>query len=231
MEDRRILEREERHLDEHVELIAQEFRDGFAAVDRIGKPGVTIFGSARIGPDDPVYAQARLIGRLLVEAGFAVVTGGGPGTMEAANRGAQEAGGTSVGFNIELPHEQRANSYLDIELTFRHFYARKTMLVKAAEGLVLFPGGFGTLDELFEVLVLIQTQKILNFPVVLVGSEHWQGLLDWTRSRLLERKLVSPEDVELLHLSDEPTEVVRIIDDCYRRKCADVDSQPLEAKP
>jgi uncharacterized protein (TIGR00730 family) len=231
MEDRRILEREERHLDDHVELIAQEFRDGFAAVDRIGKPGVTIFGSARIGPDDPVYAQARLIGRLLVEAGFAVVTGGGPGTMEAANRGAQEAGGTSVGFNIELPHEQRANAYLDIELTFRHFYARKTMLVKAAEGLVLFPGGFGTLDELFEVLVLIQTRKILNFPVVLVGSEHWQGLLDWTRSRLLERELVSPEDVELLHLSDESTEVVRIIDDCYRRKCADVDSQPLEAKP
>jgi len=231
MEDRRILEREERHLDEHVELIAQEFRDGFAAVDRIGKPGVTIFGSARIGPDDPVYAQARAIGRLLAEAGFAVVTGGGPGTMEAANRGAQEAGGTSVGFNIELPHEQRANPYLDIELTFRHFYARKTMLVKAAEGLVLFPGGFGTLDELFEVLVLIQTRKILNFPVVLVGSEHWQGMLDWTRSRLLERKLVSPEDVELLHLSDEPTEVAQIIDDCYRRKCADVDSQPLEAKP
>ena len=231
MEDRRILEREERHLDDHVELIAQEFRDGFAAVDRIGKPGVTIFGSARIGPDDPVYAQARAIGRLLAEAGFAVVTGGGPGTMEAANRGAQEAGGTSVGFNIELPHEQRANPYLDIELTFRHFYARKTMLVKAAEGLVLFPGGFGTLDELFEVLVLIQTRKILNFPVVLVGSEHWQGMLDWTRSRLLERKLVSPEDVELLHLSDEPTEVAQIIDDCYRRKCADVDSQPLEAKP
>jgi uncharacterized protein (TIGR00730 family) len=231
MEDRRILEREERDVDDHVELIAQEFRDGFAAVDRIGKPGVTIFGSARIGPDDPVYAQARAIGRLLAEAGFAVVTGGGPGTMEAANRGAQEAGGTSVGFNIELPHEQRANPYLDIELTFRHFYARKTMLVKAAEGLVLFPGGFGTLDELFEVLVLIQTRKILNFPVVLVGSEHWQGMLDWTRSRLLERKLVSPEDVELLHLSDEPTEVAQIIDDCYRRKCADVDSQPLEAKP
>jgi len=231
MEDRRILEREERDVDDHVELIAQEFRDGFAAVDRIGKPGVTIFGSARIGPDDPVYAQARAIGRLLAEAGVAVVTGGGPGTMEAANRGAQEAGGTSVGFNIELPHEQRANPYLDIELTFRHFYARKTMLVKAAEGLVLFPGGFGTLDELFEVLVLIQTRKILNFPVVLVGSEHWQGMLDWTRSRLLERKLVSPEDVELLHLSDEPTEVAQIIDDCYRRKCADVDSQPLEAKP
>jgi hypothetical protein len=231
MEDRRILEREERDLDDHVELIAQEFRDGFAAVDRIGKPGVTIFGSARIGPNDPVYAQAREIGRLLAEAGFAVVTGGGPGTMEAANRGAQEAGGTSVGFNIELPHEQRANPYLDIELTFRHFYARKTMLVKAAEGLVLFPGGFGTLDELFEVLVLIQTRKILDFPVVLVGSEHWQGMLDWTRSRLLERKLVSPEDVELLHLSDEPTEVVRIVNDCYRRKCADVDSQPLEAKP
>jgi uncharacterized protein (TIGR00730 family) len=231
MEDRRLLEREERDLEEHVELIAQEFRDGFAAVERIGRPGVTIFGSARIGPGDPTYALAREVGRLLAETGFAVVTGGGPGIMEAANRGAQEAGGTSVGFNIELPHEQRPNAYLDVELTFRHFYARKTMLVKAAEGLVLFPGGFGTLDELFEVLVLIQTKKILNFPVVLVGSEHWQGLLDWLRSRVLERTLVSTDDLELLRLSDDPTEVVRIVEECYRDKCAEMGVQPLEAKP
>ena len=220
LEDRRILEREERDLEEHVRLIAQEFRDGFAAVERIGGPGVTVFGSARIGEDDPVYAQARELGRLLADAGFAVVTGGGPGVMEAANRGAQEAGGTSVGFNIELPHEQRANAFLDIELTFRHFYARKTMLVKAAEALVLFPGGFGTLDELFEVLVLIQTDKILDFPVILVGSGHWEGLLGWMHNPVLEHGLVSSEDLEHLRLSDESTDVVRIIDECYRRKCA-----------
>jgi len=138
---------------------------------------------------------------------------------------------TSVGFNIELPEEQRANAFLDIELTFRHFYTRKTMLVKAAEGLVLFPGGFGTLDELFEILVLIQTDKILDFPVVLVGSEHWRGLLDWLRSRVLEHALVSEADLELLRVSDDPAEVVQIVDDCYRRKCAEVGAQPLEAKP
>jgi len=231
MEDRLILEREERDLEEHVQLIAQEFRDGFAAVEQIGGPGVTIFGSARMGEEDPVYAQAQELGRLLARAGFAVVTGGGPGVMEAANRGAQEGGGTSVGFNIELPEEQRANAFLDIELTFRHFYTRKTMLVKAAEGLVLFPGGFGTLDELFEILVLIQTDKILDFPVVLVGSEHWRGLLDWLRSRVLEHALVSEADLELLRVSDDPAEVVQIVDDCYRRKCAEVGAQPLEAKP
>lgn len=231
IEDRRILEREARDLESQVQLIAQEFRDGFAAVERIGGPAVTIFGSARIPQDDPVYAQARELGRLLAGAGFAVVTGGGPGVMEAANRGAQEAGGTSVGFNIELAHEQRANAFLDIDLTFRHFYARKTMLVKAAEALVLFPGGFGTLDELFEVLVLIQTDKILDFPVVLVGSEHWQGLVGWMRDRVLQHALVSSGDLELLRLSDEPAEVVRIIDECYRRKCAGMDAQPLEAKP
>lgn len=231
LEDRRILDRETRDLESQVQLIAQEFRDGFEAVERIGGPAVTIFGSARITQDDPVYAQARELGRLLAGAGFAVVTGGGPGVMEAANRGTQEAGGTSVGFNIELPHEQRGNAFLDIELTFRHFYARKTMLVKAAEALVLFPGGYGTLDELFEILVLIQTDKILDFPVILVGSEHWQGLLDWMRSRVLEHALVSSEDLERLQLSDEPTEIVRIIDERYRLKCAGTGAQPLEAKP
>src|SRR6185436_18682634 len=142
------------------------------------RPGVAIFGSARVRDErDPVYAAARTAGRRFAEAGFAVVTGGGPGIMEAANRGAQEAGGVSVGFNIELPHEQAPNPYVDVGVTFRHFYTRKVMLVKAAEGFVLFPGGFGTLDELFESLTLIQTTKVLHFPAVLVGTEYWGGLL------------------------------------------------------
>ena len=153
-------------------------------------PGITIFGSARTAEGDPWYDNARSFGRLVVDAGFAVVTGGGPGVMEAANRGAQEAGGVSVGFNIVLPHEQDLNAYCDIGMTFRHFYARKVMLVKAAEALVLFPGGFGTLDELFESLTLIQTGKIQNFPVCLLGCQHWQPLVEWL-DELCERRLIS----------------------------------------
>ena len=145
-------------------MITEEFQRGFDAVARVPRPAVTVFGSARIDRDDPEYEQARLCGRLLAEAGFAVVTGGGPGTMEAANRGAKEGGGYSVGFNIELPHEQAPNPYVDLGLTFHHFYARKVMLVKAAEGFILFPGGFGTLDELFESLTLIQTDKVRRVP-------------------------------------------------------------------
>lgn len=220
-DDRQILDRVERDLERHVELIAAEFRAGFEAVERIGAPGVTIFGSARVPEDAPVYEQAREVGRLLADAGFAVVTGGGPGVMAAANRGAQEAGGVSVGFNIELPEEQLPNPFLDIELTFRHFYARKTMLVKAAEGLVLFPGGFGTLDELFEVLVLVQTGKIGHFPVVMVGSEHWRPLLAFL-SRLIEDDLISPGDLDLLTVTDEPAEAVETILACYERRCAHV---------
>ena len=170
MEDRRLLERRDGDLVGDAERIGQEFLEGFVAVERIDRPAITVFGSARIREDNPVYAEAREVGRLLAEAGFAVVTGGGPGVMEAANRGARDAGGLSVGFNIELPHEQFANPYLDISLTFKHFYARKTMFVKAAEGFVIFPGGFGTLDELFESLTLIQTGKVLHFPVVLFDS-------------------------------------------------------------
>src|SRR5207253_435881 len=151
-------------LEERVVRIADEFRRGFEAVEQIDRPAVTIFGSARITEADPSYAHARETARLFAEAGFAVVTGGGGGAMEAANRGAKDGGGLSVGFNIELPHEQHPNPYLDIELTFEHFYARKTMFVKAAEGFVIFPGGFGTLDELFESLTLIQTGKVLHFP-------------------------------------------------------------------
>jgi uncharacterized protein (TIGR00730 family) len=227
-EDRAILGRAETDLDRHVRMIADEFRKGFEAVDRIDRPAVTIYGSARLAEDDPAYARAREIGRLFAQSGFAVVTGGGPGIMEAANRGCQEAGGLSLGFNIELPHEQSANGYLDVSLTFHHFYARKTMLVKAAEGFVLCEGGFGTLDELFESLVLIQTGKIRHFPVVLVGTEHWDGLRDWIEERLIAEKMISPDDVLLLSVVDDPEEVVRIVLDCYTKSCAEA-SRDAEA--
>jgi uncharacterized protein (TIGR00730 family) len=229
MEDQRILEAHDGNLPRNVFLIAEEFRTGFAAVDQIDRPGVTIFGSARIGEDDLVYRTAQDVGRRFAEAGFAVVTGGGPGVMEAANRGAQEAGGLSVGFNIDLPHEQHHNPYIDIGLTFRHFYARKTMLVKAAEGFVMFPGGFGTLDELFEALTLIQTGKVMNFPVVLFGRQHWNGLLDWIRDRLLAPGMISPEDEELLYLTDDPAEAVAIVVQCYEERCAERPAEPRKA--
>jgi uncharacterized protein (TIGR00730 family) len=205
MEDRRILSSEEKaaDLERHIGLIATEFRDGFEAVDKIDRPAVTIFGSARVSEDSRVYAEARGAGRRFAEEGWAVVTGGGPGVMEAANRGAKEAGGLSVGFNIELPHEQHVNHYVDISLTFRHFYARKTMFVKAAEGFVVFPGGFGTVDELFEALTLIQTGKVLHFPVVLYDSDYWDELLGWVRGELLADGMISPDDLDLLHVTDE----------------------------
>ena len=164
-----------------------------------------------MGEQAASYAMARETAALFAHAGFAVVTGGGPGVMEAANRGCQEAGGLSVGFNIALPHEQGLNAYCDISLTFKHFYARKTMFVKAAEGFVIFPGGFGTLDELFESLTLIQTGKVLHFPVVLFGSEYWQPLLDWIHRRLLPDGLISPEDLDLLELTDEPERAVALL--------------------
>ena len=228
MQDRRILERDgDRAAD--VTLIADEFRAGFEAVARIDRPAVTIFGSARIPQGHPLYERARTTARLFAEAGFAVVTGGGPGVMEAANRGAREAAGLSVGFNIDLPHEQFENPYLDISLRFRHFYARKTMLVKAAEGFVLFPGGFGTLDELFEALTLIQTGKVRHFPVVLFDRDHWQELLDWMRVELLADGMISPDDVELLHATDDPAEAVRLVVECYERKCASIPAEPAKA--
>ena len=190
-------------------------------------PAISVFGSARVKEDDPEYAEARDIARRIAEAGFAVVTGGGPGVMEAANRGARDAGGVSVGFNIDLPHEQFENAYLDISLTFEHFYARKTMFVKAAEGFVIFPGGFGTLDELFEALTLIQTGKVLHFPVVLFDRDYWAPLLDWIRERLLPEGMISPEDLELLTVTDDPDEAVQVLVDCYARRCADM---PAEAE-
>ena len=188
MEDRELLDephQDEATLREHTARIAEEFYEGFEAVERIDRPAVTIFGSARVGEGSPTYDAARATAKLFGEAGWAVITGGGPGVMEAANRGCKEGGGLSVGFNIELPHEQHENPYLDVALDFKHFYVRKTMFVKPAEGFVVFPGGFGTADELFESLTLIQTGKVLHFPVVLFGVDFWAPLLDWVNSMLL----------------------------------------------
>ena len=229
VDDRRLLEREAPELEETIRLIAQEFRDGFAAVERIGRPGVTIFGSARIREGHPAYEAARTVGRLFAGAGLAVVTGGGPGVMEGANRGAREGGGVSVGFNIELPHEQLANPYLDVEHTFDHFYTRKVMLVKASEGFVLFPGGFGTLDELYEALTLMQTNKLLDFPVVLYGRAYWGPLLDWLEGTVLAAGMISPEDEKLLFCTDEPREAVDIVVECYERRCTEVPATPRKA--
>jgi uncharacterized protein (TIGR00730 family) len=229
MEDRRILEHARGDLEAHIEMIAAEFRKGFEAVDSIRRPAVTVFGSARIRPGHADYEQARECGRLLAEAGFAVVTGGGPGVMEAANRGAKEGGGFSVGFNIELPHEQSANGYLDLALTFRHFYARKVMLVKAAEGFVLFPGGFGTLDELFESLTLIQTDKVKEFPVVLVGTTYWAGLLEWISEQPLAGHKISPGDLALLYATDDVSEAVERVRECWQRTSAGLVQEPEKA--
>jgi uncharacterized protein (TIGR00730 family) len=226
MDDRRLLER---HGTDHFEAIEREFRDGFAVVARIDRPAVTLFGSARISESHPVYAAARETARRFAEAGFAVVTGGGPGVMEAANRGCKDGGGLSVGFNIVLAHEQRSNDYLDISHTFQHFYARKTMLVKASEGFVMFPGGFGTLDEMFEALTLIQTGKVLHFPVVLFDRTYWGDLTGWIGDELLRHGMISPADVELLYLTDDPGEAVRQVLTCYRERCAELPAEPEKA--
>jgi uncharacterized protein (TIGR00730 family) len=190
--------------------ILAEFVDGFDAMATVGA-AVTVFGSARTPADSPQYQIARAIGRGLAEAGYAVITGGGPGIMEAANRGCREGGGLSVGCNIELPHEQGANPYVDLGIDFRYFFARKVMFVKYADAFVIMPGGFGTLDELFEALTLIQTGKVRHFPVILVGTEYWSGLLDWIRGTLVADGNVALPDLELLQLTDDPTEVVRLI--------------------
>jgi uncharacterized protein (TIGR00730 family) len=182
---------------------------------------VTIFGSARVPADHPQYLAAEATARLLVEAGFAVITGGGPGIMEGANKGAAEAGGVSIGCNIELPFEQGMNPYVEVAINFRYFFVRKTMFVKYAEAFIIFPGGFGTLDELFEALTLIQTGKVRNFPVILLGSDYWSGLIDWIRQTMLAEGKVSPEDLELLVVTDSPEETVRIVTDCYEEHCAD----------
>src|SRR4249919_2515175 len=226
MDDRHLLESVDGDLHESVVAIAREFERGFEAVQRIPLPAVTIFGSARVPDDHPAYVAARKTGRLFAEAGWSVITGGGPGVMEAANRGAKEGGGFSVGFNIGLPHEQYSNPYLDIDVTFDHFYARKVCFVKPAEGFVIFPGGFGTLDELFEALTLIQTGKAQNFPVVLVDTDYWGELMEWVREEALADGMVSQDDLALLHVTDDLNEAMQAIiesrnSDVTRREKAD----------
>ncbi len=219
MEDRRLFSREDTVLDGRVRRIAEEFRHGFELVAQIDRPAVTFFGSARVKEGSVAYDGARETGRLFAEKGFAVVTGGGPGVMEAGNRGCKEGGGLSVGFNIELPHEQGMNPYVDLGLTFDHFYARKTMFVKAAMGFVIFPGGFGTLDELFESLTLIQTGTIVHFPVVLFGEDYWQELLSWVDTEVLAGGMISPKDLTLLSVTSDPAAAVEAVLACYERRC------------
>ncbi len=219
--DRRVLRHSEDTLASDVALIASEFLAGFQLVAQVNRPAVSIFGSARVLAGTKTYESARATGRAFAERGFAVVTGGGPGVMEAANRGCQEGGGQSVGFNIVLPHEQGLNEYCDLGLTFDHFYARKVMFVKAAEGFVIFPGGFGTQDEFWEALTLIQTRKIGHFPVVLFDSDYWEELLDWMRDEMLDDGLISPEDIELLTVTDDPHEVVERIAAHYDLRLAE----------
>ncbi|MGH7461022.1 MAG: TIGR00730 family Rossman fold protein [Longimicrobiales bacterium] len=194
--------------------IMGEFVEGFDTLAPVG-PAVSVFGSARTSRTDPYYAAAEEVGRRLAQAGFAVITGGGPGIMEAANKGAFEAGGDSVGCNIELPFEQGMNAYVRTAINFRYFFVRKTMFVKYAEAFVIFPGGFGTMDELFEALTLIQTGKVRDFPVVLFGRSYWQGMLDWIRDAMLAEEKISAKDLELLVVTDSPEEAVTVIADCF----------------
>jgi hypothetical protein len=222
-DDRQILDHPQTwDIDASVAKIAEEFRQGFEKVAQIDRPAVTLFGSARVDEGSPPYEWARAVGRRFGEEGWAVVTGGGGGVMEGANRGAREGGALSVGFNIELPHEQAPNPYLDISHTFEHFYARKVCFVRPSEGFVIFPGGFGTLDELYESLTLIQTGKIRHFPVVLFSSDYWGEMVDWIRGELQGAGMISPDDIELLHVTDDVEEAVRHVLECYDRRCADM---------
>ena len=197
--------------------IQAEFVEGFDALATVG-PAVTIFGSARVGETDPMYGAARRLAAELARAGFAIITGGGPGIMEAANRGAREGKGLSVGCNIELPFEQSLNQYVDLGIEFRYFFVRKTMFVKYAEAFVIFPGGFGTLDELFESLTLIQTGRIIHFPVVLFGAEYWGGLLDWIRARVLAERKISADDMDLMIVTDDIKQACDVVQQFYARK-------------
>jgi uncharacterized protein (TIGR00730 family) len=198
--------------------IQGEFVHGFNALAEVGA-GVAVFGSARVGPEHRWYEAARSLGRQLAEAGFAVITGGGPGIMEAANLGASEVGGLSIGCNIELPFEQAPNPYANLSVNFRYFFVRKTMFVKYSEGFVIFPGGFGTLDELFESLTLVQTRKIHRFPIILYDTSFWQAPMQWVREGLLGNGLVSAEDLNLLVITDSIDEITRALIDCYQNRC------------
>jgi len=206
--------------------IMGEFVEGFDTLAQIG-PAISIFGSARTRPGDPEYKAARETAGLLAEAGFAVITGGGPGIMEAANRGAAEAGGESVGCNIELPFEQGTNPWVRISIHFRYFFVRKTMFVKYAEGFIIFPGGFGTMDELFESLTLIQTGKVCNFPIILFVSQYLGGLYEWVKTTMLARGNIGPDDLDFLQVTDSPEEAVRILVEAYETTRAELELDPL----
>ncbi len=209
-----------------LERIRAELRMGFDALAHVG-PAASFFGSARTPADDPEYALARRTAKLVGESGLAIITGGGPGVMEAANRGAQDAEALSIGLNIELPFEQGLNPYCDIGLEFHYFFTRKIMFVRYASGFVAFPGGFGTLDETFEALTLIQTGKVRHFPVVFVGSDYWSGLIEWIRERALSEGKISPEDLNLLYVTDDPFEVrERLMSAAHRQARSSVRSVP-----
>jgi uncharacterized protein (TIGR00730 family) len=223
-EDERLLETVEDHETIgkdawRVFRIMGEFVEGFEDLSEIG-PAVSIFGSARVGPEDAEYQQCVETARLLGEKGFAIITGGGPGIMEAANKGARVAGAKSVGCNIELPFEQSSNGFLDVSIDFRYFFVRKTMFVKYAEAFVIFPGGFGTMDELFESLTLIQTNKVRDFPVVLFGSDYWRGLTDWLKATMATEGKIAPEDLDLMHITDDPADVAAHIVEARRERLA-----------
>ncbi len=198
--------------------ITSEFVAGFDTLANVDR-AVTIFGSARVNETDHEYQAAREVARRLAGAGFSIITGGGPGIMEAGNRGAVEGGGESIGCNIELPFEQGMNQYVRIAINFRYFFVRKTMFVKYSEAFVIFPGGFGTMDELFEALTLIQTRKIDHFPVILFDSQYWGGLITWMKDIMVREGKASPDDMDLLFVTDDPEEVATIIRDCYDRRC------------
>jgi uncharacterized protein (TIGR00730 family) len=200
-----------------VMRIQSEFVEGFGALADIGH-AVTVWGSARTPEDHPWYRLGVDTGRLLREAGYAVITGGGPGLMEAANRGCAESGGLSVGLGIELPHEQGLNEWVNLGLNFRYFFVRKTMFVKYAQAFICLPGGFGTLDELFEALVLVQTGKVSEFPIILIGSDYWGGLVDWIRARMLDEGLISEPDPDLLYVTDDPEDAVNRVVAAHARR-------------
>ena len=197
--------------------IQSEFVDGFGALAELG-PAVSVFGSARISPADPQWALAEEIGHRLAKAGFAVITGGGPGAMEATNKGASGAGGVSVGLGIELPSETGLNRHVELGVNFRYFFVRKTMFVKYSQGFVVMPGGFGTFDELFEALTLVQTQKVTSFPIVLVGSDYWSGLVSWLRDTVLAEGKINAADLDLVTVTDHPEDAVRIMVDAAHRR-------------
>jgi uncharacterized protein (TIGR00730 family) len=209
--------------------IMSEFVNGFDALAHI-PASVTLFGSARTKPQDPIYEAATRTARLLAKAGFGVITGGGPGIMEAGNKGAQDGGNLSIGCNIELPFEQSSNTYLDVSLDFRYFFVRKTMFIKYSSAFIIFPGGFGTMDELFEALTLIQTQKVSHFPVILYDSKYWSGLVNWLRDTMLAEEKVTPQDLDLLRISDDPEEICTIVSEAHHASFHMEDDDPKREK-